>query len=85
MQLKERVEGAASALDELAKREGDVALPGYTHMQQAMPSSVKLWAGGFAEELRGRRRRVAAGAASRAEEPARLRRGVRLAESADRS
>jgi argininosuccinate lyase len=27
-------------------------LPGYTHMQQAMPSSVPLWAGGFAAELR---------------------------------
>jgi len=51
-ELKERVEGAALALDELAAREGDLALPGYTHMQQAMPSSVKLWAGGFAAELR---------------------------------
>lgn len=51
-ELKHRTEGAAQALDELAAREGDVALPGYTHMQQAMPSSVKLWAGGFAAELR---------------------------------
>src|SRR5690606_28600591 len=38
--------------DGLAERQGDVALPGYTHMQQAMPSSVRLWAGGFASELR---------------------------------
>jgi argininosuccinate lyase len=51
-ELNQRTEGAAQALDELAAREGDVALPGYTHMQQAMPSSVKLWAGGFAAELR---------------------------------
>ncbi len=29
-----------------------MALPGYTHMQQAMPSSVALWAAGFAAELR---------------------------------
>ena len=28
-----------------------VALPGYTHMQQAMPSSVSLWARGFAAEI----------------------------------
>ena len=42
----------AAALDELAKRETDTDLPGYTHMQQAMPSSVPLWAGGFAAELR---------------------------------
>jgi argininosuccinate lyase len=42
----------ADALDELAVREGGTALPGYTHMQQAMPSSVPLWAGGFAAEIR---------------------------------
>jgi len=42
----------ATALDELAARESGTALPGYTHMQQAMPSSVPLWAGGFAAEIR---------------------------------
>lgn len=42
----------ANSLDALAAREGSLALPGYTHMQQAMPSSVKLWAEGFASELR---------------------------------
>jgi argininosuccinate lyase len=42
----------AGALDELAARQGGIELPGYTHMQQAMPSSVALWAGGFAAELR---------------------------------
>jgi argininosuccinate lyase len=42
----------AQALDALTAREGSIALPGYTHMQQAMPSSVALWAGGFAAELR---------------------------------
>jgi argininosuccinate lyase len=42
----------AEALDRLGARERDTALPGYTHMQQAMPSSVPLWAGGFAVEIR---------------------------------
>jgi argininosuccinate lyase len=42
----------ADALDALASRHADLALPGYTHMQQAMPSSVALWASGFAAELR---------------------------------
>jgi argininosuccinate lyase len=42
----------AEALDALAARDGEVALPGYTHMQQAMPSSVALWAGGYAAEIR---------------------------------
>jgi argininosuccinate lyase len=45
-------EAAAAALDRLAERQGALALPGFTHMQQAMPSSVALWAGGFAAELR---------------------------------
>ena len=40
------------ALDALAARDGSIALPGYTHMQQAMPSTVALWALGFAAEIR---------------------------------
>ena len=42
----------AEALENLGKRHPDQELPGYTHMQQAMPSSVALWALGFAAELR---------------------------------
>jgi argininosuccinate lyase len=42
----------AAALDGIAARDGSVELPGYTHMQQAMPSTVALWAGGFAAEIR---------------------------------
>jgi len=45
-------ESLAAALDRLAERQGEVELPGYTHLQQAMPSSVALWAGGFAAALR---------------------------------
>jgi argininosuccinate lyase len=51
-ELHAGVSSATQALDDLAAREKDVQLPGYTHMQQAMPSSVVLWAGGFAAELR---------------------------------
>ncbi|MBC7982914.1 MAG: argininosuccinate lyase [Candidatus Obscuribacterales bacterium] len=50
--LKDATLAVAEQLDTLGRRHGDLALPGYTHMQQAMPSSVKLWAGGFAAELR---------------------------------
>jgi argininosuccinate lyase len=42
----------ADALDSLAARDGPIELPGYTHMQQAMPSTVALWSGGFAAEIR---------------------------------
>ena len=41
-------QAAAAVLTELAEREKDTPLPGYTHQQRAMPSSVPLWAGGFA-------------------------------------
>jgi argininosuccinate lyase len=51
-ELAAAAEGCAAALDALAVREGTVPLPGYTHMQQAMPSTVALWAQGFAAELR---------------------------------
>ena len=57
--LRDAVEGlaggardVADALDALASAQGEVALPGYTHMQQAMPSSVGLWARGYAAEVR---------------------------------
>ncbi|MGH8229358.1 MAG: argininosuccinate lyase [Steroidobacteraceae bacterium] len=45
-------ERVAQSLDALAARHAGVELPGYTHMQQAMPSSVALWAAGFAAEIR---------------------------------
>jgi argininosuccinate lyase len=50
--LSARALAVAQALEELAAREAGTVLPGYTHLQQAMPSSVALWAGGFAAELR---------------------------------
>jgi argininosuccinate lyase len=37
------------SLQSLASRQGEVGLPGTTHMQHAMPSSVELWCGGFCE------------------------------------
>jgi argininosuccinate lyase len=52
--IEELVDGAhrvSSALEALAAEQGHVELPGYTHMQQAMPSSVALWARGFAAEI----------------------------------
>ena len=47
--LAERIGGLRQSLAGLVERQGDIALPGYTHMQHAMPSSVALWCGGFDE------------------------------------
>ncbi|MDJ0758611.1 MAG: argininosuccinate lyase [Woeseiaceae bacterium] len=61
----ERVDGLNAELDALIERQGEVELPGYTHMQHAMPSSVSLWCSGFreafldaSEGLRAARRRA---------------------------
>ena len=63
--LESRVDALLQSVLALAERQGNVQLPGYTHMQQAMPSSVSLWCGGFAEAfedavhgLQGARRRI---------------------------
>ena len=50
--LQQAAAAVADELDGLDARQGHLPLPGYTHMQQAMPSSVGLWARGFSAELR---------------------------------
>jgi argininosuccinate lyase len=42
---------AALALLDVAEREADTPMPGYTHLQRAVPSSVGLWLGAIAEGL----------------------------------
>jgi argininosuccinate lyase len=44
-------DAVTAALRDLAAREGHLAMPGYTHLQRAMPSTVALWAGAFAAEI----------------------------------
>lgn len=63
--LVSRVASLRQSISGLAERQGEVDLPGYTHMQHAMPSSVALWCGGFdeafadaADGLRGAKRRI---------------------------
>ncbi|HEX9799242.1 MAG TPA: argininosuccinate lyase [Thermoanaerobaculia bacterium] len=50
-ELAGRARAVAGALGALAAAHPGLALPGYTHFQRAMPSSVELWAGGFAAAL----------------------------------
>lgn len=51
-ELETAVVNTAAALQALGNKQADVALPGYTHMQHGMPSTVQLWADGFAAELK---------------------------------
>jgi len=42
----------AAAFADFGRQQAQVALPGYTHLRRAMPSSAGLWALSFAEALR---------------------------------
>ncbi|MCB1183148.1 argininosuccinate lyase [bacterium] len=42
------VEAHVGCLADVVARQGDVSLPGYTHMQAAMPTTVAVWLGSFA-------------------------------------
>lgn len=52
--IREIVESASSLVDvllERADKEKEVLMPGYTHLQVAMPSSFGLWFSAYAESL----------------------------------
>ncbi len=49
--VRRELADTAAALLELARREELTPMPGRTHMQPAMPSTVGLWAGSYAESL----------------------------------
>lgn len=46
-----KVESLFNTLQEASERYKDVLIPGYTHLQVAMPSSFGLWFGAYAESL----------------------------------
>ena len=50
-QVVEETETLFRQLIELSEKHKDVLLPGYTHLQVAMPSSFGLWFGAYAESL----------------------------------
>jgi argininosuccinate lyase len=50
-QVVEETETLFRTLIELSEKHKDVLLPGYTHLQVAMPSSFGLWFGAYAESL----------------------------------
>jgi argininosuccinate lyase len=50
-EVVEETESLFRLLIELSEKHKDVLLPGYTHLQVAMPSSFGLWFGAYAESL----------------------------------
>lgn len=51
LETKKSAQKLASAFLEFARENNGTPMPGYTHMQRAMPSSVSLWASAFADSL----------------------------------
>lgn len=51
IELIQSVKHLFDKLIELSEKHKDVLLPGYTHLQVAMPSSFGLWFGAYAESL----------------------------------
>ena len=49
--IKKRLRILISSFNNFGKKYGSIPMPGYTHMQKAMPSSIRLWAGAFVESL----------------------------------
>ena len=44
------------AIKSFVKQYGEIAIPGFTHTRKAMPSSVGMWAGAFADAMADNRR-----------------------------
>ncbi len=51
LELAKQIEKLFNRWLELSERYKDVLMPGYTHLQVAMPSSFGLWFGAYAESL----------------------------------
>jgi len=51
LDVEKAVLGAARSLLDFGRRHERVVMPGFTHLRRAMPSSVGLWAAGYAEVL----------------------------------
>jgi argininosuccinate lyase len=51
LEIQENVLKLCKTLTEFAIRNDNIPMPGYTHLQKAMPSSVPLWALSYAEAM----------------------------------
>lgn len=50
--LDDALRGLEETLSARIERDGDIRMPGYTHMQRAMPSNAGMWLGSFLSAMR---------------------------------
>lgn len=51
LEIQKETESLVGALNAQIKKQGKIKMPGYTHMQRAMPSSVGMWLGSYHDGL----------------------------------
>jgi argininosuccinate lyase len=52
LEIKRETENLIKEFSIQIKKQGKIKMPGYTHMQRAMPSSVGMWLGSYADSLK---------------------------------
>src|SRR3989338_74537 len=52
LEVEKKVENLIKTLAQQIKKQGKIKMPGYTHMQRAMPSSVGMWLGSYHDSLK---------------------------------
>ncbi len=52
LKIKKEIENLIKSLEQQIKKQGKIKMPGYTHMQKAMPSSVGMWLGSYHDSLK---------------------------------
>jgi len=52
LEIKQQIQNLVKELDIQIKTHGKTKMPGYTHMQRAMPSSVGMWLGSYRDSLK---------------------------------
>lgn len=50
-EIQKQILGLVQGFQLFSKKYGNIEMPGYTHMQKAMPSSLKLWSESFKDSL----------------------------------
>ncbi len=51
LEIKQETQNFINNLKVQIKKHGKIKMPGYTHMQRAMPSSIGMWLGSYLESL----------------------------------
>ncbi len=51
LEIKKEIENLVKIFKEQIKKTGKINMPGYTHMQRAMPSSLGMWLGSYHDSL----------------------------------